>query len=355
MTATKTDSQAVTENPTGLTGIEFIEFTGPNPEHFHQVFTQLGFSKIAKHSVKDITLYKQNHIHFLLNQEASGFASHFGKAHGQSACSIGFRVKDAQKALDAAVARGAKPFDPSREHGDNDQTLLAVYGVGDSLIYFVEESDTHYFEQDFKPLTSPDMVADKGFLFIDHLTNNVFKGTRDKWGHFYKHIFGFTEIQYFDIRGKKTGLTSYALKSPCKTFSIPINEGTEEKSQIEEYLREYKGAGIQHIALATNDLLATLDKLEDTDIETLDIDDDYYEEVFDRVPNVTEDRQRIQHHQVLIDGDKEGYLLQIFTKNIFGPIFFEMIQRKNHHAFGEGNFGALFKSIERDQERRGVL
>lgn len=174
------------------------------------------------------------------------------------------------------------------------------------------------------------------------------------WADFYKSVFGFTEVRYFDIKGQKTGLTSFALKSPCKTFSIPINEGNESKSQIEEYLRDYRGTGVQHIALATADLLDTLDKLKQA-VATLDIDADYYEEAFQRVPNVTEDKTRVQKHQVLIDGDAEGYLLQIFTKNLLGPIFYEFIQRKNHDAFGEGNFTALFKSIERDQQRRGVL
>ena len=175
------------------------------------------------------------------------------------------------------------------------------------------------------------------------------------WTTFYKEIFGFEEVRYFDIRGAKTGLTSYALRSPCGKFCIPINEGTEYDSQINEYLREYKGPGVQHLAFTTEDIITSVSSLEESSIETLDIDNEYYEEVFDRVPNVTEDHKRLQDLDILVDGDDEGYLLQIFTKNIIGPIFIEIIQRKNHQSFGEGNFGALFRSIERDQEQRGVL
>ena len=176
-----------------------------------------------------------------------------------------------------------------------------------------------------------------------------------KWAKFYKEIFGFTEIRYFDIQGVKTGLTSFALKSPCGTFCIPINEGTEKKSQINEYLEEYKGPGVQHIALHTDDIINAVAKLNKMGVETLDISPDYYKSVFDRVPNVTEDKKRLEELNILVDGDESGYILQIFTKNVIGPIFFEIIQRKNHHSFGEGNFGALFESIERDQMKRGYL
>jgi 4-hydroxyphenylpyruvate dioxygenase len=175
------------------------------------------------------------------------------------------------------------------------------------------------------------------------------------WSEFYKNVFGFVEVRYFDIKGVKTGLTSFALRSPDGSFCIPINEGTDAKSQIDEYLREYNGPGVQHIALQSDDLLGSLETIDKAVVPTLDIDDEYYATVFERVPNVVEDHARIRAHQVLVDGDDEGYLLQIFTKNLVGPIFIELIQRRNHLSFGEGNFGALFRSIERDQERRGVI
>ncbi|MCA9771884.1 MAG: VOC family protein, partial [Myxococcales bacterium] len=193
----------------------------------------------------------------------------------------------------------------------------------------------------FEPLATPERVQDKGFTVIDHLTNNVFKGTMETWSNFYKDVFGFTEVRYFDIHGVKTGLTSYALRSPCGRFCIPINEGTEAKSQINEYLEEYKGPGIQHIAFATRDILASLDAMKGSGVGFLDIDDEYYATIFERVPNVREDRARIRAHNVLVDGDEQGYLLQIFTKNVVGPIFIELIQRENNLSFGEGNFGAL--------------
>ncbi|MDJ0841989.1 MAG: 4-hydroxyphenylpyruvate dioxygenase [Acidobacteriota bacterium] len=340
-------------NPTGLTGIEFVEFAGGAPGYMERVFSDFGFSRLKRLADQDVVYYNQNDIHILLNHQPGSFAARFAEAHGPSICSMGWRVKDADNAFKVAVSRGARPY----EGTDKTMDLPAIYGIGDSLIYFVDrytEEDSLY-NQYFVDLDEPVLVPEKGFLSIDHLTNNVYKGTMEEWANFYKNIFGFTEIRFFDIKGQKTGLHSYALQSPCRGFSIPINEGNEEKSQIEEYLRDYHGPGIQHLAFLTRDLLGSLDRLSGSSIETLDIQDNYYETVFDRVPNVTEDPKRIRNHQVLVDGDEKGYLLQIFTKNLFGPIFIELIQRKNHYNFGEGNFQALFDSIERDQERRGTL
>ncbi|MCA9726488.1 MAG: 4-hydroxyphenylpyruvate dioxygenase [Candidatus Eisenbacteria bacterium] len=338
---------AATDNPVGLCGISFVEFAGPDPDALDRLFRSFGFSRIMKHRSQDIVLYRQHDIVFLLNREPSSFAADFARAHGPSIASMGWNVKASDRALTAAVGRGARKYE-----GPSAFEIPAIYGIGDSLIHFVE-GDTYLSA--FEPLADPAMVPEKGFLAIDHLTNNVEKGTLPRWSDFYKQVFGFTEVRYFDIRGVVTGLRSYALRSPDGSFCIPINEGSEEKSQIEEYLRKYRGPGIQHLAFLTDDLLASLDALQGSGIETLDIDDEYYETVFDRVPNVTEDRDRIKQHRVLVDGDDDGYLLQIFTKDVVGPIFIEMIQRKNHWSFGEGNFGALFRSIERDQAKRGVL
>ena len=341
-------------NPVGLTGIEFVTWSTKDASRMEAIFADFGFSKTHAHKGKDIQVFVQNDIVFLMNNTPNSFATEFASEHGDSIPAMGWRVKDANFAFEEACRRGAKPYEGSLESKTVDAP--AIYGIGDSLIYFIDEHNNWkntFFKGEYASLDNPVNVPSKGFLLIDHLTNNVFKGTMATWAAFYKNIFGFQEIRYFDIKGKKTGLTSFALQSPCKTFSIPINEGNEQKSQIEEYLREYKGAGIQHIAFLSNNLLDSLDQI--NSIETLDINDNYYQTVYDRVPNVTEDRDRIKNHQVLIDGDDEGYLLQIFTKNLFGPIFIEMIQRKEHYAFGEGNFQALFESIERDQERRGVL
>lgn len=346
----------VAANPLKVKSLAFIEFAGSDPEHFDNVFKAVGFSKVAHNLQANAYYYQQNDCHFLLNQSSDTYEAAFARQHGLSACSIGLWVEDANVAFEEACRRGGVPFDASDANGHKSYSWPAIYGVGGSLVYFVDGTQkTSAILQLFKPLEQPELVKDTGFMFVDHMTNNVEEGQMGKWVDFYQNIFGFTKIQYFDIRGNKTGLTSFALKSPCRTFSIPINEASESKSQIAEYIRDYNGAGIQHIALATNNLLATLDQHENNGIATLDIGEDYYEEAFQRVPQVTEDKAHIQRHQVLIDGDADGYLLQIFTKNLFGPIFFEFIQRKNHHAFGEGNFGALFKSIERDQERRGVL
>lgn len=343
-------------NYLNLCGIEFVEFATDNPEALHRLFIEFGFSRTMSHKNKKIDYYRQNDIHFLLNYEKGSFGEQFSKMHGPSISSMGFRVKDAQEAHSVALERGAKEGKGDYKFG-NGKDLLGIFGIGDSIIYFTDkfEDPTFYHDIGFEPLETPDKVPNKGFISIDHLTNNVPKGSMQAWADFYKNIFGFSEVRYFDIRGMKTGLTSYALQSPCKTFCIPINEGSEAKSQINEYLEEYKGAGIQHLAFTTHDIVKSLDQLSGSSIETLNIDHEYYSEVFDRVPNVTEDPKVLEEHQILVDGDEKGYLLQIFTKNLIGPIFIEIIQRKNHYSFGEGNFSALFRSIEKDQEKRGYL
>jgi 4-hydroxyphenylpyruvate dioxygenase len=313
-------------NPCGLDGIAYVEFVSNTPAKLDALFKAFGFSKLMRHESKPVDLYRQGDITFLVNRDPASFAAKFGALHGPSICAMGWRVKNARTAHDVAVKRGARSYDE---------------GSGEL--------------SGFIPLEKPERVASKGFTAIDHLTNNVEKGTMLKWAGFYKEVFGFEEIRYFDIRGVKTGLTSYALRSPCGKFCIPINEADEKKSQINEYLEEYKGPGIQHLAFLTSDLLASLKALDGSGIETLDMDDDYYREAFARLPHITEDKAEIKRRNVLVDGDEQGYLLQIFTKNLVGPIFIELIQRKNHASFGEGNFGALFRSIERDQQKRGVL
>lgn len=347
----------MSENYLDLDGIEFVEFASPHPEKLHKLFLEFGFSRTHRHLKKKVDLYRQNDIVFLVNAEPESFAWKFSKAHGPSACSMGWRVKNAPRALKIALERGAKTGKGGDFTGAAGQSLPAIAGIGDSLIYLIDNySDSNRYEaMGFEKLARPDLVESKGFEYVDHLTNNVEKGTMAALSDFYKNVFGFTEIRYFDIRGVKTGLTSYALRSPCGKFCIPINEADEAKSQINEYLHEYKGPGIQHIALMTSDILETLEKMRKTSVQMLDIDDEYYKTVFQRVPNVSEDKERIRNFNVLVDGDEKGYLLQIFTKNVIGPIFFEIIQRKNNLSFGEGNFEALFRSIERDQMRRGVL
>ena len=344
------------KNPVGILGFEFIEFASPNAGALHQLFQQLGFSRTKRHKSKAQDYYTQGDIHFIISQEPNSFASSFIALHGPCACATGWRVENAEEAFQVAVARGAKPATQT-DYQRNGKKVPAILGVGNSVIYFIDDhkNPKRYEELGFETLAKPDMVPSKGFALMDHLTNNVYPGALKPLADFYKNVFGFEEIRYFDIKGKKTGLLSYALRSPCGSFCIPINEGTEAKSQINEYLREYKGEGIQHIALLTSNLVKTMESLEGTNLETLDMEEDYYDEVFDRVPGVTEDHHKIQNYNLLVDGDETGYLLQIFSQNVIGPIFFEFIQRRGHLGFGEGNFGALFRAIERDQERRGVL
>jgi len=342
------------QNPLGLLGIEFLEFSSSKPEHMDLIFLELGFSKIKKFNGKPIILYRQNKINFLLNNDLTGYTSTFVEKHGPSIPSMGLRVKDADYALNEASRRGAKVAD----FANKDMPYPAIMGIGESLIYFIsyENEANSIYNTDFIEIDEKIIVQDKGFLSIDHLTNNVHKGTMQQWSNFYKDIFGFQEIRYFSIRGQKTGLTSYALRSPCDSFCIPINEGDEKKSQIEEYLTEYHGPGIQHVALLSNDILYSLDMLTATSLETLDIHDKYYSNLFDKFPQFhDEHRKKIKNHQVLIDGNETESLLQVFTRNLFGPIFFEFIQREGCLGFGEGNFQALFESIERDQQKREVL
>lgn len=348
----------MTANPLGLNGIDFVEFSTNFPEKLHQLFIDFGFSKIAKHSTKNIDLYRQGGITFMLNYEPGSYGYKFQAIHGASISAMGWRVQNSNQACTEAVIRGAQGCAQGNYALLNGLQVPAIYGIGDSLIYLIEPDEFNEFSYSrfgFEKIQDPIIVPDKGFLLIDHLTNNVYKGTMQKWARFYKDIFGFTEVRYFDIKGQKTGLTSYALKSPCGQFCIPINEANEAKSQINEYLDEYKGPGIQHLAFLTRDLISSIQKLNGTSIQMLDINDDYYKSVFDRVPNVKQDKKLIKDYNILVDGDPEGYLLQIFTKNLIGPIFIELIQRENHLSFGEGNFQALFNSIEQDQMKRGVL
>lgn len=283
-------------NPLGLTGIEFVEFTGPNTTAIENIFYSFGFSKLKTHLKRPIDYFKQNQIHFLINSEKNSNAELFSASHGPSISSMGWKFKNPEEAYHTALLRGAVKANTSDYYIDQ-KPVPAIIGIGGSLIYFIQEknndseSDRLYSALGFQDLLEPVIKKEKGFTRIDHLTNNVEFGTMQKWAEFYKTIFGFTEVRYFDIRGAKTGLTSYALQSPCKNFCIPINEAGEEKSQINEYLREYRGPGIQHLAFLTNDIIQSVKALQSSSIQTLDIDPEYYTDVFQRVKNVKEDQR----------------------------------------------------------------
>ncbi|MEK2646965.1 4-hydroxyphenylpyruvate dioxygenase [Bdellovibrio sp. BCCA] len=349
-------AQITEKNPIGLNGVDFIEYSGPDAHYFEQVFKRYAFKEVGQVHGKNIRLYRQGDINYILNCEPQTFATDFAKLHGNCICATGFRVVDAQHAFKEAVARGARPYE-GNDHQKGATPFPAVYGIGDSLIYFMDDKNQDKLYNEIFQVKPEDKAPEGvGFKVIDHFTNNVPKGEMDKWYEFYVKIFNFYEAHYFDIRGSKTGLLSRAMRSPCGKFSVPINEPTESKSQIQEYLDEYKGSGIQHVALLTNDILSTLEKLKNSDIQFLTPPPhSYYEMLSNRVPNVTEDLGRLEKNAILVDGDKHGYLLQIFTKNTFGPIFYEVIQRKGHDGFGDGNFQALFDAIERDQKERGYL
>lgn len=340
----------------GITGIEFIEYTSPNPARLRELFHAYGMKEVGKHPSKKIFWFKTHDVNFLINEEPGTFADEFKKSHGPSICSMGWRVTDANKAFELAVSRGARPFAGS-DSGPGKAKIPAVYGIGDSLIYFIDRhSERSFLNAEYTQVSDPGKVTDKGLLSIDHLTNNVPRGEMDKWCEFYRSVFGFREVRYFDIKGLKTGLVSKVMVSPGYKIIIPINEPTDSKSQIQEYLEEYHGSGIQHVAFLTKDAIKTVQEMGSEEVEFLDAPPTtYYEALKDRVPLVKEDPKVLQRLSLLADGDEAGYLLQIFTKNQIGPIFYEIIQRENHWGFGEGNFQALFDSIERDQMKRGYL
>lgn len=342
-------------NPLGLDGLEFIEFASTDGHFFEPLFTRLGFVKVAHHKRKNVVLYRQGRINFIINKEPNTFAAEFAKTHGPAICATGFRVKDAKKALELTKSRGAKVI--STENDQSSHSFPAIYGIGDSAVYFIDRyQNGHHFAEDFDFVTTDQEPAGYGLEIIDHLTNNVPKGDMQLWCDFYKQIFDFSEVRYFDIRGQHTGLYSKVMRSPCGKITIPINEPTGEKSQIQEYLDEYHGSGIQHVALSTRDIAKSVGQLGEQGIEFLDAPPStYYEAIPQRIPNVQEDTKLMEKLKILCDGDEEGYLLQIFTRNLIGPIFLELIERHNHSGFGEGNFQALFDAIERDQKRRGYL
>lgn len=353
--AQTTDQRA--DNPMGTDGFEFVEYTAPDPAQLTRLFKAMGFPAVARHRSKDVTLFRQGDVNFVVNAEPDSFAQAFAKVHGPSACAMAFRVADASQAFDRALELGAKPY--QGRVGPMELNIPAIEGIGGSLIYLVDRYGDHtIYDVDFLPTEEASVVNETTILSIDHLTHNVHQGRMSHWAEFYERIFNFREIRFFDIEGQRTGLRSRAMTSPCGKIRIPINESADNRSQIAEYLEAYKGEGIQHIALASSDIFATVDAMSAGGIEFLSTPDSYYDAVGGRLPGHGEDVERLRDKQVLIDGapaEGGGLLLQIFTENQIGPIFFEMIQRKGDEGFGEGNFQALFEAIERDQIERGVL
>ena len=362
---------AAWDNPMGTDGFEFIEYAAPDPVAMGRVFEGMGFKPVARHRHKNVLLYRQGGINFLINAEPDSFAQRFARLHGPSVCAIAFRVHDAKAAYERAVSLGAWGY--AGKAGPGELNIPAIKGIGDSLIYFVDRwrgkggaqpgdiGNIGFFDVDFEAL--PGVSADEalhpfghGLTYIDHLTHNVHRGRMAEWADFYERLFNFREIRYFDIEGQVTGVKSKAMTSPCGKIRIPINEeGKDKPGQIQEYLDMYKGEGIQHIAMGSDDLYATVDQLRKSGVRLLDTPDTYYELVEKRIPGHGEPLEALRERGILIDGKKDALLLQIFSENQLGPIFFEFIQRKGDEGFGNGNFKALFESIELDQMRRGVL
>jgi 4-hydroxyphenylpyruvate dioxygenase len=349
------------DNPLGTDGFEFIEYAAPDPAALGRLFANMGFTAVAKHRSKNVLLYRQGGINFIVNAEPDSFAQAFARVHGPSICAIAFRVKDSALAYRKCVESGA--WGVEAHPGPMELNIPAIKGIGDSLIYLVDRyadsgGGVSIYDIDFVPLPGVDAhPKGAGLTTIDHLTHNVHRGRMDEWAAFYERLFNFREIRYFDIEGQLTGLKSKAMTSPCGRIRIPINESSDDKSQIQEYLIDYRGEGIQHVALATEDIYATVETLRNSCVDFQDTPDTYYEALPTRLPGHAEDAARLQRNRILLDGAPadDEMLLQIFTKTVIGPIFFEIIQRKGNEGFGEGNFRALFESIEQDQIRRGVL
>jgi 4-hydroxyphenylpyruvate dioxygenase len=350
------------ENPMGLMGFEFVEFASPTAGVLEPVFEKMGFVRVARHRSKDVDLYRQGHINFIINREPRSNAAYFAAEHGPSACSMAFRVRDSHKAYSLALELGAQPVDIPT--GPMELRLPAIRGIGGAPLYLIDrfEDGKSIYDIDFDFIDGVDRHP-KGFgmSIIDHLTHNVYRGRMAYWGNFYEKIFNFREIRYFDIKGEYTGLTSRAMTAPDGMIRIPLNEEASGKTgQIEEYLMQFNGEGIQHIALLTDDLLGTLDGLRAAGVPLMTAPSaTYYEMLEERLPGHGENVQSLQTRGILLDGvsrpGERRLLLQIFSQTLFGPVFFEFIQRKGDDGFGEGNFKALFESMERDQLRRGVI
>jgi len=345
------------DNPVGIDGFEFVEYTAPDVDELHVLFERLGFRAVARHRSKSVTLYRQGDVNFVVNAEPSSHGSRFARAHGPSACAMAFRVKDAAAAHARLITAGAKPF--ASPIGPMELNIPAVEGIGGSAIYLVDRyGERTIYDVDFVPTDAAKGFAHAGvgLAEIDHVTHNVYRGQMDHWAGFYEKLFNFREVRYFDIEGKLTGLKSRAMTSPDGKIRIPINQSSDDKSQIEEYLHLYRGEGIQHIALSTGDIYGAVERLKAGGTRFQNTPDTYYERIEARLKGHGEDLERMRKNRILIDGGAEqGLLLQIFTHNAIGPIFFEIIQRKGNQGFGEGNFRALFESIEADQIKRGVL
>jgi 4-hydroxyphenylpyruvate dioxygenase len=339
-----------------------VEFASPTPGVVEPILELLGFTAVAHHRSKDVTLYRQGGINFIVNREPHSPAWYFAQEHGPSACAMAFRVRDSHKAYERALALGAQPVD--MQTGPMELKLPAIKGIGGAPLYLIDRfgpgMSIYDIDFNFIPGMDPHPVG-HGFKSIDHLTHNVYRGRMAYWAGFYDKLFGFKELRYFDIKGEYTGLASKAMTAPDGLIRIPLNEEASGKSgQIEEFLMQFNGEGIQHIALLTHDLLSSLDALRAAGVPLMSAPPaTYYEMLENRLPQHGEDVGALQTRGILLDGSTEGghqrLLLQIFSQTLLGPVFFEFIQRKGDEGFGEGNFKALFESMERDQLRRGVL
>ena len=350
------------ENPMGLMGFEFVEFASPTPGLLEPLFEKLGFTLVAKHRSKDVVLFRQGEINFIVNREPKSYAGYFAAEHGPSACGLAFRVEDSHKAYARALELGAQPLEMPT--GPMELRLPAIRGIGGAPLYLIDRFDDgkSIYDIDFAFLPHAERrPRGHGLRVIDHLTHNVYRGRMAYWASFYERIFNFRELRYFDIKGEYTGLTSRAMTAPDGRIRIPLNEeASKSTGQIEEFLMKFNGEGIQHIALLTDDLVDTLDRLRASGVPLMAPPPaTYYEMLDERLPGHGLDVGALQSRGILLDGSTEGgtqrLLLQIFSDALFGPVFFEFIQRKGDEGFGEGNFKALFESLERDQLRRGVI
>jgi 4-hydroxyphenylpyruvate dioxygenase len=350
------------DNPMGLMGFEFVEFASPTPGTLEPIFEALGFTRVAEHRSKDVALYRQGDINFILNNEPKSAAAYFAAEHGPSACGMAFRVRDSHLAYRRALDLGAQPMEMPT--GPMELRLPAIRGIGGAPLYLIDRygDGTAIYDIDFRFIDGVDRhPAGHGLREIDHLTHNVYRGRMAYWADFYERLFNFRELRYFDIKGEYTGLTSRAMTAPDGRIRIPLNEeASQSTGQIEEFLLRFNGEGIQHVALLTDDLMGTVDRLRAAGVPLMSVPPaSYYEMLDERLPGHGENTAELARRGILLDGStgdgRPRLLLQIFSECLLGPVFFEFIQRKGDDGFGEGNFKALFESMERDQLRRGVI
>lgn len=343
--------QPTHDNPVETKGFALVEFAAREADGLAALFDTLGFVRVGRHREADIALYRQGGVTLLLNIDAEGPAAAFRDAHGPGVWSVGFGVGDADRALSRALTHGAARADASPLG-----SMPAIAGIGGTRLCFVDVAGEASLAALFEPVAVQPANAEIGVAEIDHVAFNLRRGAAASWATLFEQALGFRRVRYFHIAGKQTGLNLLAMASPCGKIRIPLNEAREDASQIEDFINEFRGEGVQHMGFGVADILGAVETLRGRGLRFQTTEDAYYEALPNRAMGHSEDVERLRRTGVLLDGDAEnGHLLQIFSANVVGPMFFELIQRKGAEGFGEGNITALFEAVEAAQIKLGAL